>query len=106
MIDEIEMFKIYVFSDYEDKSALAMCTFAYHSGKDVDSVVLFHGKTKGTIVAPRGDRSFGWDCIFMPDGFDKTYGEMTKEEKNKISHRFKAIESLRDHFVDNQSSFL
>ena len=35
-----------------------------------------------------GPKEFGWDPIFQPDGFDKTFAEMAKEEKNKISHRF------------------
>jgi uncharacterized protein YifE (UPF0438 family) len=38
--------------------------------------------------------NFGWDSIFQPKGFDKTYGEMTVEEKNKVSHRGKAMEKL------------
>lgn len=44
---------------YEDKSAVAVCTFAYHSGKDDDEVKLFQGKTEGSIVPPRGPRDFG-----------------------------------------------
>ncbi|CAG5056584.1 unnamed protein product [Parnassius apollo] len=45
------------------------------------------GKTTGKIVSPRGTRDFGWDCIFQPDGYNLTYAELPKEEKNKISHR-------------------
>ncbi|KAL0433060.1 UNVERIFIED_CONTAM: Inosine triphosphate pyrophosphatase [Sesamum latifolium] len=43
------------------------------------------------IVPPRGPNDFGWDPIFQPDGYDKTYAEMAKEEKNKISHRYRAL---------------
>lgn len=71
---------------WEDKSAEAVCTFAYSSGEN-DDVMLFQGRTKGTIVPPRGSRDFGWDPIFQPDGYDKTYAELPKELKNKISHR-------------------
>lgn len=85
---------------WEDKSAEAVCTFAYCDGecKDLD-VIMFQGITKGTIVEPRGSKDFGWDCIFKPEGFSKTYGEMTKEEKNHISHRYKAVEKLKKYFI-------
>lgn len=84
---------------WEDKSAKAVCTFAYCSGNcdDLD-VKLFQGITQGTIVKPRGTRDFGWDCVFQPDGYDKTYAELPKSEKNKISHRYKALEQFKAHF--------
>nr|XP_021182818.2 inosine triphosphate pyrophosphatase [Helicoverpa armigera]XP_049706521.1 inosine triphosphate pyrophosphatase-like [Helicoverpa armigera] len=84
---------------WEDKSAKAVCTFAYCSGnfEDLD-VKLFQGITQGTIVEPRGTRDFGWDCVFQPDGYDKTYAELPKSEKNKISHRYKALEQFKAHF--------
>ncbi|XP_045458704.1 inosine triphosphate pyrophosphatase [Melitaea cinxia] len=85
---------------WEDKSAEAVCTFAYSPGDGKD-VVIFQGITKGTIVSPRGSRDFGWDCIFQPVGYDKTYGELPKEEKNKISHRYRALDKLRSYFIDN-----
>lgn len=83
---------------YEDKSAEAVCTFAYSPG-DGEEVILFQGITKGSIVPPRGKMDFGWDPCFLPDGYDQTYGELPKEEKNKISHRFKAVAKLREHFL-------
>ncbi len=57
----------------------------------------FSGEVKGNIVKPAGDTKFGWDPIFMPDGFSKTFAEMTKEEKNEISHRRKAFEGLKKY---------
>lgn len=45
-----------------------MCTFAYSSGDPKEEVLLFHGKTLGTIVDPRGDNNFGWDPCFQPKG--------------------------------------
>lgn len=86
---------------FEDKTAQAVCTFAYHSGEPDAEVVLFQGRTFGEIVEPRGSRDFGWDPCFMPTGFKQTYAEMSKDEKNKISHRFKALDQLRDYFIKN-----
>lgn len=83
---------------WEDKSAEAVCTFAYAAGPGAD-VQLFQGKTQGNIVVPSGSRDFGWDCIFQPQGFQQTYGEMDKSTKNTISHRFRAADKLREFFV-------
>ncbi|XP_061706972.1 inosine triphosphate pyrophosphatase [Cydia pomonella] len=87
---------------WEDKSAQAICTFAYSSGESENAeVILFQGITKGEIVEPRGRRDFGWDCVFQPEGYDMTYGELAKEVKNTISHRYKALDKLRKHFEQN-----
>ncbi|NP_001040500.1 inosine triphosphatase isoform X1 [Bombyx mori] len=88
---------------WEDKSAVAVCTFAYCSGEK-DNVILFQGRTKGIIVEPRGTRDFGWDCVFQPAGYNKTYAELPKTEKNLISHRYKALEKLRNYFIENTNN--
>ncbi|MCJ1310186.1 nucleoside triphosphate pyrophosphohydrolase ham1 [Agyrium rufum] len=77
---------------YEDKSAQAVCTFAYAEGPGAEPVI-FQGRTDGKIVPARGPGYFGWDSIFEYEG--QTYAEMDKVEKNKISHRFKALEKLK-----------
>uniref|UniRef100_A0AAQ5ZJR8 Inosine triphosphate pyrophosphatase n=1 Tax=Amphiprion ocellaris TaxID=80972 RepID=A0AAQ5ZJR8_AMPOC len=82
---------------FEDKSAWALCTFAFSAGKD-EPVELFRGKTEGRIVEPRGPRDFGWDPCFQPDGYDKTYAELPKEVKNTISHRYRALAAMSEHF--------
>ncbi len=62
----------------------------------------FEGIINGKIIdEPRGDGGFGYDSIFVPDGYDKTFAEMTPEEKNKISHRAMALQKLKDYFEDN-----
>ncbi|CAI0552379.1 unnamed protein product [Linum tenue] len=84
---------------YEDKSAYALCAFSFALGPDVEPVT-FVGKTPGKIVPARGPNDFGWDPIFQPDGFEQTYAEMDKEEKNKISHRYRALAMVQDHFAE------
>ncbi|KAL3867652.1 hypothetical protein ACJMK2_040523 [Sinanodonta woodiana] len=84
---------------FEDKTANALCIFAYSAGEPNSKVELFVGKTPGKVVSPRGPQNFGWDPCFQPDGFEQTYAEMSKETKNKISHRGKAVEALKKYFV-------
>jgi len=62
----------------------------------------FEGRVDGTIVwPPRGDKGFGYDPLFLPDGFDRTFGEMSAEEKHGLppkgqglSHRARAFIAL------------
>ncbi|XP_002169805.3 inosine triphosphate pyrophosphatase [Hydra vulgaris] len=82
---------------WEDKSAYALCTFAYSSGCSTDEIVLFRGITNGIIVEPQGSTSFGWDPCFQPDGFTQTYAEMDKNTKNLISHRGKSLSMLQKY---------
>jgi len=57
----------------------------------------FEGKVKGIISEePRGNGGFGYDPIFIPEGFNKTFAELTAEEKNQISHRALALKRLSD----------
>lgn len=64
---------------------------------------LFEGVVEGQILlAPAGSGGFGYDPIFQPLGFDRTFAQMDMSEKNAISHRAKAIAQLRD-FILNRS---
>ncbi|GJC93868.1 inosine triphosphate pyrophosphatase [Colletotrichum higginsianum] len=87
---------------YEDKSADAVCTFAYSPGPGHEPV-LFQGRTRGKIVSPRGPADFGWDAIFEYDGQTRnSYAEMDKAAKNKISHRGLALAKLQDWFAQQR----
>ena len=56
---------------------------------------LFEGICKGEILTSKqGEKGFGYDPIFKPEGFEQSFAEMTSEEKNKISHRGIAVQKL------------
>jgi non-canonical purine NTP pyrophosphatase (RdgB/HAM1 family) len=56
---------------------------------------VFEGRVAGTLVwPPRGDRGFGYDPMFLPDGHDLTFGEMDPDAKHAISHRARAFRQL------------
>lgn len=60
---------------------------------------LFEGRVKGTIATElRGSEGFGYDPLFIPDGYTLTFAEMQAEEKNRISHRAKALRALQHYF--------
>jgi inosine triphosphate pyrophosphatase len=72
-------------------SATVSCTAAYYDG----TTLLFGiGIVHGSVVAPRDGSGFGFDYVFLPDGHQKTYSEMTHAEKDAISHRHLAIVDL------------
>jgi XTP/dITP diphosphohydrolase len=61
-----------------------------------DENYTFEGICGGEIIRePRGDKGFGYDPVFLPDGYKQTFAELDAEIKNKISHRGRAIEKLR-----------
>ncbi|PSS24022.1 Inosine triphosphate pyrophosphatase [Actinidia chinensis var. chinensis] len=86
------------------RTAYALCVFSLALGSEIEPIT-FMGKTLGKIVPPRGPNDFGWDPIFQPDGYDQTYAEMCKEEKNKISHRSRALSLVRSHFAEAGCTF-
>jgi XTP/dITP diphosphohydrolase len=60
----------------------------------------FEGIVEGVIIdLPRGEYGFGYDPIFVPKGFDRTFAELPAEAKNKISHRAQAAHKLAHHLI-------
>lgn len=58
---------------------------------------VFVGLCEGKIVEPRGEAGFGYDPIFQPDGYQKTFAQMTLDQKSEIGHRGKAMRKLIDY---------
>ncbi len=78
----------------ETDQVKAVTHIGYVDGRRVH---LFRGEIAGKIVTPpRVDHGFQWDCVFQPDGYDKTFSEMG-DKKNDISMRSVALMKFRDH---------
>ncbi len=81
------------------KAAFRTVISLVHPDRPLQQVV---GEVVGTIIeTPRGKGGFGYDPVFQPLGFSKVFAEMTVEEKNKISHRGKAVQKAR-RLLQNQ----
>lgn len=81
-----------------NRAAKAQCCVGYWDGNQGH---VFLGETAGEIlVQPRGERIFGWDAWFMPEGDAKTFAEMTADEKDAVSHRGRAYRKLAAHLAE------
>ena len=80
--------------EFKNNSASAACCLGFT--KDGKSIHLFEGKVKGNIVEPRGSQHFGWDAIFLPAGYQRTFGEISSQEKHQISPRGVAVKKFKD----------
>ena len=77
---------------YDDRSAVAEVCFGLYDGKELR---MFEGEARGSIApTPRGEKGFGWDPIFVPEGHEKTWGEMDPEEQKETSMRRIALQRL------------
>jgi XTP/dITP diphosphohydrolase len=77
----------------EPRRAQFCCTLVLAAPEGQDLV--FEGNSRGRLVWPgRGLQGHGFDPIFLPDGFDQTFGEMNRWEKNRLSHRADAFAKL------------
>ena len=77
---------------FPDRSARAVCAIACFDG---ERLLAARGAVEGSIApAPRGERGFGWDSIFVPTGSVRTFAEMGAAEKDAVSHRGRAWAEL------------
>ena len=81
----------------KQRSARFCCVIALAQNGELMTTVA--GEVTGTITNfPRGENGFGYDPIFLPNGFNETFGELPPEIKNEISHRAKAAAALVQYF--------
>jgi len=85
-----------------DRSARFVTVLTFHHQGEF---VQFEGEIKGQIIdRPRGSLGFGYDPIFVPNGFSLTFAEMTIEQKNSIAHRAMALQKFLK-FIDQSTIF-
>lgn len=82
---------------FSDRSATAKCTFGYYDG---NTIMLFDGQLAGTVaIEPRGENGFGWDRIFIPEGYNnKTRAELNQADNDRTYQIIKPFEQLRTFF--------
>jgi XTP/dITP diphosphohydrolase len=74
-------------------SFVAVLALAFPDGQ----LDLFRGEVAGTLVwPPRGDKGFGYDPMFLPEGYAQTFGEMEPQQKHGLSHRSRAFRKLAE----------
>lgn len=84
---------------FNDRSAYAQCVVSFSNGVGHE-IKTFVGVAEGCIIASSSvpdttSKGFGWDPLFIPTGFNIPFGQMEMEQKNKLSHRFKAFRELK-----------
>lgn len=78
---------------------VSVITMIYPDGRKI----VARGECEGHMIyQPRGNNGFGYDPLFVPTGYDRTFAELTSEEKNKISHRAAALQKLRKILQEQQ----
>ena len=79
----------------KNKEAYFSCTLVLY--RSDNTYEYREGKTFGKIIDEElGDTSFGYDCIFMSDDLGVTFGEASSEDKNKVSHRYRALNQIKE----------
>lgn len=87
-----------------DRRARFVCVLALIRPAD-DSLKLFKGTCEGRIgPEPRGAGGFGYDPIFIPDGYEESFGELPPEVKDRISHRAVALAAVRSFLLEHFGS--
>jgi XTP/dITP diphosphohydrolase len=81
----------------ERRGARFVCCIAL---ADRSGIKTFMGRVEGRIgTVPRGQKGFGYDPVFYPEGHDRTFGEMGDEEKGSMSHRGRALRELQGYLI-------
>lgn len=85
--------------DEKNRRAIARLAVGFHDGNKPH---IFIGEVKGKVSHNnRGENGFGWDKVFIPQGYDQTFAQMPPKLKDSISHRGKALAKLKDFIKTN-----
>lgn len=89
-----------ILKNEKNRNVIVKCAVSYHDGEKVQ---VFIGEVKGKISNKQlGSNGWGFDPVIIPNGYSKTFAQMTSSQKNKISHRGMAFASLKK-FLDSQN---
>ncbi|HIP42951.1 MAG TPA: RdgB/HAM1 family non-canonical purine NTP pyrophosphatase [Aquifex aeolicus] len=92
-----------ILEDEKNRRARFIAVIVFY---DKDKGFFVEGEVKGEITkSPRGDKGFGYDPIFVPEGYDKTMAQLSPEEKDLISHRGKALRKLYGILKECEKTF-
>lgn len=80
---------------------VSVITMVYPDGRKI----VARGECNGHMIyQPKGSNGFGYDPLFVPDGYDRTFAELSGAEKNRISHRAIALQNLRRRLLEERES--
>ena len=95
LVDEVPFDTICRLLDGLDRTAVARCVFGYYDGTEVK---LFEGSLNGIIAdRPAGENGFGWDKIFIPEGYTVTRAELDEDDDQKTYMTIKPFAELKDY---------
>jgi inosine triphosphate pyrophosphatase len=93
-VDEMPFETICSLLDGKDRKAVARCVFGYYDGEHLE---LFEGSMNGEIAeTPTGEKGYGWDSIFIPEGYSVTRAELDEENDRKTYTQIKPFQKLKE----------
>ena len=100
-IEEIKPEAICAMLNNIDRSAIAKCLFGYYDGIKVE---LFEGTLPGHIAdKPAGINGFGWDKIFIPNGYNVTNASLSNDQLNNVYTSLKPYSKLKEFFINSRT---
>jgi len=88
---------LFELKEKSNRKAYFQTIIAWYDGKEL---LYFKGEIKGRIIQKvKGKTGFGYDPVFIPDGYETTFAEMSESEKNAISHRANALKEFSNYFT-------
>ncbi len=90
-------------SEFNNRSATAVTYLGYHTPGG--QVYIFEGRVSGSIAsAPRGAGGYGWDALFIPDGYDQTFAEMSFEKRSLLSGQIQVVSQFYEMIFEEKSA--